>query len=950
MASLVEREDELGAIDALLEDARRGRGGVLVVEGPAGIGKTSLVRRARDEADARGILVLDARGGVLESRIAFGVVRQLFEPVLRRAGRRERDQLLADAAGLSAPVFGLPLPAGWLPAVDRGESARHGLYWLLADLAAERPVLVAIDDVQWADPASVEWLSYTQRRLEGLPVAILASARTGEPHTEAASTLRVVLASSAVVAPAPLTPNAVGVVLAAVLNGAVDEAFAEACWRATAGNPLFVGELARALLDAGVQPIAANRDAVAHVGAGRLGRFVEARLASLPAEATRLARAVATLGAGAEVRHAAALCGLDHDRALAVADVLREADVLRPSRALEFVHPVVGEAIADAMGVGERSGLHARAAGLLHTDGAALEEIAVHLLAAEPDARPWAVECLRGAAREASGRGDPRTAVAFLRRALEEGVGSLRCPVLVELGVAEASLRDPHAIAHLTEARALTEDAVERAALAMPLGRALMLSGDGAAAMEVFEQAVVIARDGDAELALRLQAEIWAGASLDAVSMRRAFDQVTTVDQEPAGTTQGQRALLVGLGTDAAWRGSNAALALARVRRAVADGTLLREQTSEAPTVYLAAATLAWCDEPEEAVRLLDAALADGRARGSPIAFAQGSSWRAFVAIRGGDVAAAEAHATAALDVGRRHGFVFTTPNALASLVVALLDRGRPDAATEALEAEGMAGAVPPHGNFLPLIYARGLLYLARGRPRDALADLRNAGRIAVESGCVAESPMPWRSASARALAALGEDAAAAELVEEALALTRSFGTSPPVAIALQARALLEPPTERVATLREAVALLAPSGARLEHARALCDLGTALRHTRALQAARDPLREALDAATRCGAVALTQRAHDELLATGARPRRTALLGRDALTPAERRAADLAADGLTNRDIAQALFVTTKTVESHLAHVYRKLDVRSRRDLAAALESTAPSARVARDDT
>jgi DNA-binding CsgD family transcriptional regulator len=203
---------------------------------------------------------------------------------------------------------------------------------------------------------------------------------------------------------------------------------------------------------------------------------------------------------------------------------------------------------------------------------------------------------------------------------------------------------------------------------------------------------------------------------------------------------------------------------------------------------------------------------------------------------------------------------------------------------------------------------------------------------------------MPWRSAAACAWAALGETAAARELVDEALALTRSFGTAAPVGVALRARAVLEPAAARVETLEEAVELLGRSQARLEHAHALCDLGTALRHARSPKDAREPLRVALDESTRCGAIALARRAHGELLAAGARPRHAALFGRDALTPAERRAVQLAADGLTNRQIAQTLFVTTKTVETHLARAYHKLDVRSRRELAAALSAAdAPTA-------
>ena len=137
--------------------------------------------------------------------------------------------------------------------------------------------------------------------------------------------------------------------------------------------------------------------------------------------------------------------------------------------------------------------------------------------------------------------------------------------------------------------------------------------------------------------------------------------------------------------------------------------------------------------------------------------------------------------------------------------------------------------------------------------------------------------------------------------------------------------------------LEQAVALLERSRARLEHAKALADLGAALRHERRPSDARDPLRRALELADACSADALVEHVRAELYATGARPRTAALGGVDALTASERRVAGFAAAGQSNRDIAQALFVTPKTVEVHLSNAYRKLGIRSRRELAGALE-------------
>jgi DNA-binding CsgD family transcriptional regulator len=195
---------------------------------------------------------------------------------------------------------------------------------------------------------------------------------------------------------------------------------------------------------------------------------------------------------------------------------------------------------------------------------------------------------------------------------------------------------------------------------------------------------------------------------------------------------------------------------------------------------------------------------------------------------------------------------------------------------------------------------------------------------------------VPWRSAAATAYAALGNVGEARKLASEEVELARSFGAPRAIGIALDAAGLVEGKERGIALLSEAVEVLESSGADLEHARALTDLGAALRRSNRRKDARAPLRRGLDIAHRCGGQALAERAREELLATGARPRRLVLTGVDALTASERRVAELATKGLTNREIAQSLFVTPRTVEVHLSHAYAKLEIASRAELAGAL--------------
>ena len=246
------------------------------------------------------------------------------------------------------------------------------------------------------------------------------------------------------------------------------------------------------------------------------------------------------------------------------------------------------------------------------------------------------------------------------------------------------------------------------------------------------------------------------------------------------------------------------------------------------------------------------------------------------------------------------------------------------------------AGELPRTLSICQALASRGRLALRMGDPGAALADLEEAGRRSLAIAYVNPMALMWRSYAALAAARLGERDRARELIAEELEIARRFGAPEPIGEALRVQALLAPSAEMVELAREAVDVLAGSELRVAHARALIDLGAALRRGGHRRDAREPLREGLDLANRCGSVVETDRALDELRATGARPRRPALSGVDALSAQERRVAAMAAEGLSNREIAEALFLTRRTVEMHLTGAYRKLDVAGRADLPAAL--------------
>jgi hypothetical protein len=305
------------------------------------------------------------------------------------------------------------------------------------------------------------------------------------------------------------------------------------------------------------------------------------------------------------------------------------------------------------------------------------------------------------------------------------------------------------------------------------------------------------------------------------------------------------------------------------------------------------------------------------------VANALAAEWsRGWIAVRRGDLASGEEILRPLLDIGVEHGMLLLVVNGLWSMADVIVER----AAQEELLALAESLALPPAfaessgGAWLASV--RGRLRALRGARVDAERDLRTAGNI---FGRLGFGPChdPWRSALALMLPAEGIDEARA-LVDDERALADAAGLDRPRGVALRAAGLLAGGNEGVELLRESVALLADSPARYEHARSLVELGAALRRGGHRADAREPLATGQELADLCGAERLVARARDELLAAGARPRRTIRSGFDALTASERRTVRLAAEGRSNPEIAQHLYVSLKTVETHLSNAYRKL--------------------------
>jgi DNA-binding CsgD family transcriptional regulator len=937
---LLERERELHCIDAAIAAARAGSGRGVVVEGPAGIGKSAVLAAARLSALDGSARVLRARGAELERDFAFGVVRQLFEPMLHEASPAERDDLLQGPARLAARVLGLPgaLEEGEAPpaAPDASFTVLHGLYWLCANVAADQLVVLSVDDAHWADTSSLRFLTYLLPRLEELKIALLVAARP-EAEAEQAHLLATLTGDprADVVQPAPLSLAAVGRLVAERLELVPEAAFTSACQRATGGSPFLVRELVEALNREGIVPDTRSAARVEAVGARTTRRWIQLRLGRLPAPAARLARAVAVLER-APLPLAAALAGIDLAEAADAADTLAAAGILEPERPLAFVHPLVRAGVYEELALAERSLAHRRAAELMDGEPAGEEHAAEHLLAAEPAGDPAIARRLVDAARTAARRGAPESAAVLLRRALAEPpLAAERPGLLLELGVAEVTAGQAAGEEHLQEALAVADDDPEVAlgatlVLAHALGRAERLED----AVAVIDRTAALLRDRDEQTSERLETLALMAGMLGADTAPPLAGRLQAMRRR-ADDPDAPREVLAAAALRAVATNEPGQVGVALARRAFAAGATAVPQPTDLPWFAQASAALVWADAFDEAAPALDAGLAESRATGDCALFATSMAWRAWLLLRRGDLQGAAGDARTVLDAADLPAPRLYRTIATGILVTAHAEQGDLDAAEAALRAFAPAEPTRTQSGAV-LLLARGQLHVAQRRLEAGLADILAAGGIALRTGAVSPAYLPWRSAAALAQLALGRREAALALAHDELELGRVSGSPRVLSVGLRTAGVVTGGPEGEALLREAAATADGAGVALESARALVDLGSMLRRSNRRAQARELLREGLDVAHRAGAGRVAGQAETELRATGARPRRSRLSGLEALTASERRVAELAAQGMTNREIAQALFVTARTVEGHLTQTFQKLDLRSREDLAMVL--------------
>lgn len=921
-STLVGRDRELATLVASLEAAKTGGGSVVVIAGAAGTGKSALMAAAADRALELGVAVHRGRGSELEQELAFGVIRQLFERRLRSAAPRERGSLLSGAAAATARLF-TDAPLDHTGAADGGLATLHGLYWLAYGLAADRPLMLAVDDVHWADAPSLRALSYLAGRIEDIPIALIISLRPHEPS--AAKEVLATLESHAAARwlhPSELGPAGV----AAVVRSAIPQADDELCaafHESTAGNPLYVRELLRSVGADDATPPGATE--VRQAASASVADRVMRRVAALGSSGPPLAAAMSVLGASGRLRDAAAVAALDEGDAAETARAMRRIEILAADDPFEWIHPVVRRSIYDSLAVTERDALHMRAAEVLARASAPPGVIVSHFAALRPAGSTRVVRALLAAAEEALAWDAPLIAVTLLRRALDEQAPDPpRATLLLKLGQAEVTRRNPAATEILHEVRERSTDPGERALAALGLAESCVFEGRWGTAAEITEQALAALDGLDVEPVLELELARALVCAFDpqlAPRFRRDRDRLLALAR---GKSWPARALSAGLAMTSAYDSDHLAEVPRLCDHALADGVLIAERGAGAFASSHVLAGLVTVEAYDRALAFADQLERAAHAQGSVANVMVSAGYRGWISVLRGDLTGGEEILRPLVDAAAQNGMVLVLVTALWWLTDVIVERQSQDGLAAMLESLELPPAFLEAAGGAWLFSARGQARALRGAREEAEADLRRAASVFARLG-FGPTHAPSKSSLALVLGPEDRDEARA-LVEEELALAEAAGLARPHGVALRASGLIVGGDEGVERLRESVALLSRSEARYEHARSLVELGALLRRTRRRSDAREQLEAGMELAHFCGAERLVVRARDELLAAGARPRKIVRSGFAALTPSERRVVRLAAEGRSNPEIAQALYVSVKTVETHLSNAYRTLDL------------------------
>jgi DNA-binding CsgD family transcriptional regulator len=888
-------------------------GGLVLLSGPAGIGKSAVLeavaRRVRNAGDP----VLSARANASERDLPFGVARQMFEPALLDAVSRDVE---AAAAGHPALVLGEPADdrarlavVAALAAHPDAYAAWRPMFWLTEHLAGYGPLLVTIDDLQWVDAQTLRWLAYVARRATHLPLTVLATITPGEGR-RGPGLLDELTALARHVTLGPLGPSVVGELVEAELGGPVAGEFAAACHRNTGGVPLLLDHLLRLLSGRGTAPTAANVPALTGLASQDLGRTVLARLWRSGADAARLAGTVASLD-GTALDLAAEVAGVDAALARDLVDFMAGTDLVAIDGRVSFRYPLVRDSVLAARSHVERQRTQVRAARALYRRHAPAGEVAAYLMrATSPVGKAWVIRALREAAAVARHDGAPELARNYLHRSLlEPAPPALRAEQLIDLGTVELMLDITSAVTHLRKAMALSSRPEHLARAARTLAHALLENESVTEAVGVLDEAAARIRPAAPALADQLETSLLTLATLAHSTARRVPSRLARLAHRLGGAELLPPALR---SLDAYWASLDAERAgLEPVRAAAADAltamearTDLGEHDARLGLRYALAALL----NVEEHERVAE--YCELRAPGRSGPRVQSASLRTIQAraesglgrhLNASMVARAALDAVGAANQGAGR---MQAVSACAALLNSLAELGEYDQARVLLADPRLDGRLTDMSCHHYLLFSRGKLRLATGDLRHALEDLTECGRRAGEWGVSNPAVFLWRSHAAVAAALLGDRGAGINLARAEVRLARRARNHQALGVALITNAVLAGDRSLLA---EAVRLLGPHGEGL-----------------AVPAKRD----AVLLLGRCGHQVLAGRL-DALVAADRPVFAATPAGNGLLSPHENRLIDMALAGRTNQEIAEHFAVTRRAIEFHFTQIYRKLGISGR---------------------
>jgi DNA-binding CsgD family transcriptional regulator len=883
---VIGREGERVRVEALLEAARRGRTGVLVVAGEPGIGKTTLL----DDACARvvGMRVLKATGVESESTLPFAGLHALLRPLLPLLERLDEPQQRALAIALA-------LRDGEDPEIL---AVNAGTLSLLAEAAAERPLLVAIDDVHWLDQPSADALAFAARRLATEDLAFLVTVRTAEPSVFDRGFERLELD--------PLGPDAARAVLS-LRREPVAGALADVVLELSSGNPLALLELPAPTSDGALDLRGTVSD--------RLRSAFAARLTSLPAPARHALAVAAAESDVAVARSAAAFLGIDGD-AFAAAEA--EGLVRLEVDGIAFRHPLVRSLAYGALEPAERRDIH-RALATALVDDADRDRRAWHLAAAATEPDETLAALLEETADRAAARGGHTASAQALELASRLSVGG--ADAARRLSAAARAFfwagRPEHALELAQRAATMTDDATARADALLELASIQGTRGCAPADLDVLDL------DGlDPDRATRFLI-LAVGEKCGALEVAAAAELLPHLEAvaRRAGPWWKPR----GLGAVA-----STALAAGDSGRFAA---IVDELRGDDVTLANYGLDLIWAECYELARHALESTLQEGRESGNQMRVIWNQGCLSYLECRVGRFGQARLAAAEAITLGDAHGTAAWAASGHATM--ARLHAWQGDATSCRASADVVLDVARESGLVIDELGARaalGLLALGLGRSDEAIDVLEPAFRRWWGSTMAEPSAAPFVPDLVEAYAQRGDAPAGHAALEAFAAAAERADRRWARAAAARCRGILAPADMIDGEFEDALDLLEATPLELDRARTHLAYGERLRRAGRRRDARPHLRAAHDAFALVDAAPWAARAAAELRATGeiVGPRSPDRASR--LTPQEVQIARLVAEGLTNKEIAGQLYLSPKTIEYHLGNAYRKLDVHSRTEL------------------